>query len=262
MRSAASTRSGTNRSTRRGSDPVGGTADRDGALHGAVHAEDRRGDGAGTRLTLAVRLRHAGPEDLLRDGPATGWGRRSVRGVRRVESAGQDLLLLGRRQEGQDAGARAARVEREAAPDLDRHLDLLLTLHLVEVHPSTGDERRHGRRLAGDLLQLPQYRHRKRAQVGLAQRPRAQGGGGRPQVVLARAEIRGQQPPVDERLQNAVDDRLGESQLASQRRHPEAAGPLQERKEHVSHPCGRFGTELLCHPHLVCSHPGRHRRDV
>ena len=89
----------------RGSDPVGGTAHGDRALDGAVHAEDGCRDRAGPRLALAVRLRHAGAADL---GEAVTQQTRVHDGPRRqgVEAAGQDLLLLGSRQERQDAGAR------------------------------------------------------------------------------------------------------------------------------------------------------------
>ena len=178
-------------------------------------------------------------------------------GGQRVEPAGQHRLLLRRREERQDAGARAARVQRETAADLDGHLDLL-----QRSRPGPGRPGRRATRAETVVvspvssLQLAQHRHGDGAQVRLAQRraPRAAAAGPR---WYSRAPGRAaSRPRWTSVCRIRCTTALRQAELPRHRGHPEAmsgpSGTAGARRPPVPPP--RF-RRLFRHPHLLHGRP-------
>ena len=123
---------------------------------------------------------------------------------------------------------------------IDGHFDLLPADDLIHVDPREAHECRHGRRLAGLLLQAQQDGKSHLAQIEVAQGAGAEGRRGRPQTVGAAGFVKDDELSRRERAQDAVHDGLAQVKPARGFAHAQGGRPAGEEQQHV----GRAGDRL------------------
>jgi hypothetical protein len=213
-------------------------------VHLAVRPEQRGGDGPRAGLPFAERHRDAVTGHLGEDlAQLLGSGDRVL--GQRGEFVVQQRFpaVLGQRREDHLAGG--AGVQREPAAQLHGHLDLARAFELVEVHAFVTDQPGQRGGLPGLLAQPPQDGRGGDPRVEPAQGACSEGDGRGAEPVTGDTGIGGQHFARDERLQDPVDDRLGQVELPADRADAQVPGAAGEEQQHVGHPRGGLGAGVV-----------------
>lgn len=156
-----------------------------------------------------------------------------------VQARLDDPGNLGLGEERENGPARGPGVQRIEASEFHRHLDLLRALELVDIGPPVNGQKRQRRGLLRFVPQPKQRIARDLSKVELSKRAGSECCGARAQAVLARVRVNGDEVARRQRLQDAVDHGLAQSQLSRNGRDSNRALVSRQAQQYVCDPFGR-----------------------